>query len=80
MENKYDISESQLANYFLSKDKGIYVRMAGKSPSFDFLVTKFDNGRLRLFLVDTLLGEAFVESKIINFYDSLENPKFHKLL
>ncbi len=48
---------------------------------FDFMLSCFDNGVLKLTLVDLVWGGKFINSKINNFYDIiLEKSNFKKLI
>lgn len=48
---------------------------------FDFMLSCFDNGVLKLTLVDLVWGGKFTNSKIKNFYDKiLKKPSFKKLI
>lgn len=60
-----------LIRSILTGDKDNYIKVIKGIPVFDFLLTSFKKGVLKLFLVDTMLGEKFLNEKINKFYNDL---------
>ena len=65
----------------ITVNKDNYIRVVKNNPVFDFLLTSFKKGVLKLFLVDTMLGEKFLNEKINKFFNELLiNQKFKEFV